>query len=200
MEIIEKCFIFFTQFPIMSAYYTGLGDEGETSIIGKGRIPKSSLIIAAIGDVDELNSCIGVALHHVKDKTLKDDMKSVQDKLFTLGATLASGNSSLIKTRIVASDTTSIEEGISRMSDKFPKLAKFVLPGGSEQAAFLHLCRSVARRAERSIIAASKAQNSAEIDYTHIISYMNRLSSFFFVAALYANNAEGIKEQNPTYS
>lgn len=181
----------------MSAYYTGRGDKGETRILSGDAIKKDSIIIHAIGDVDELNSVIGVALANLSDDVLAKRLLSIQNSLFTIGAELASPskNKHALKSAISAKNVNELEAWITEMSASLPMLKKFVLPGGSPSGAHLHLARSVCRRAERSVVSATKGRSEA----IALVSYLNRLSSFLFVAALHANKSEGVKEKNPQY-
>ncbi len=178
-------------------YFTGNGDSGNTTVIGSGSIPKSSKLVYAIGDIDELNSYIGLASFYVVDEFLRGELKAIQNDLFMLGAELASTFNSSVHSaqKVDASRVKRLEEGIKIMGDRLPELKAFVIPGGSEAAAHLHVARAIARRAERSIVDAS-------VEYPigkEVISYANRLSSFLFVAALYVNKLEGIEETHPSY-
>ncbi|MDE1810901.1 MAG: cob(I)yrinic acid a,c-diamide adenosyltransferase [Candidatus Micrarchaeota archaeon] len=180
----------------MPRFYTGSGDSGHSGLIGGSRAPKSDTIFEAIGDVDELNSAIGVAITNSTDDHLADMLQNVQNKLFTVGAELASAAHGTAKPAksVDAESVKELENGIEELSSTLPELKKFVLPGGSAGGAYLHLARSICRRAERSVIrAGDKAVNP------EAVRYLNRLSSFLFVAALYINRKEGVEEQNPTY-
>ena len=180
----------------MSDYYTGKGDDGTTGLLAKGRVHKSDAIIDAVGSVDELNSSIGVALFYIHDDLVRLELKLVQNDLFVIGANLASIDEKKInEAKINAESIIRVEGSIKSLGDKIPQLKKFVLPGGGEGAVHLHLSRSVARRAERDI---AKASKEYKVD-KEVSAYMNRLSSFLFVAALYLNYMEGIREDNPTY-
>ncbi len=186
----------------MSRYYTGKGDDGTTRIISGDKILKDSKIINAIGDVDELNSSIGVAVFYVREEQIRNELKAVQNALFSIGAILASAlNKTQTQFKITDDDVKNLEESIERMNKNLPELTKFVLPGGAEASAHLHLSRSIARRAERSAISATRevdGKDGAKIDQ-NVIRYLNRLSSFLFVSALYINKINGIDESNPVY-
>ncbi len=180
----------------VSVYYTGKGDDGTTGLLARGRVHKGEAIIDAIGSVDELNSSIGIALFYIHDDLVRLELKLVQNELFVIGANLASVDEKKVnEARVNADSIVRIEGSIKSLGDKMPPLNKFVLPGGSEGTVHLHLSRSVARRAERDIARASKAYKVDKV----VGAYINRLSSFLFVAALYLNYMEGIKEENPTY-
>ena len=177
-------------------YYTGKGDNGYSGLLGKGRFAKSDTIFSAIGEVDELNSAIGVALYYTHDKMLRPRLKEIQNELFVIGANLASLQSGKIaKAKFSDAQTLRLEADIDEMGRRMPELKKFVMPGGCEAAVHLHLARSIARRTERSVVAAS---NKHKVD-EKVKGYLNRLSSYLFVAALYLNYTEGVKESHPTY-
>lgn len=177
-------------------YYTGKGDDGTTGILSDKRVRKDDVLIDAIGDIDELNSSIGVALADVDDETVKRQLRSIQNSLFVLGANLASTNEKKIeKAQIKPEAVSEIEAAIKEIGNKTPELKKFVLPGGSRAASDLHLARAVARRCERRVISAGKEY---KVD-KEAIAYLNRLSSYLFAAALYMNHSKGVAESNPTY-
>jgi cob(I)alamin adenosyltransferase len=181
---------------LSTVYYTGKGDDGTTGVLSGKRLRKDDALIEAIGNIDELNSAIGIAITHVKDKTVEGHLKSIQNILFILGANLASANErKLDKAQISPNSLVDLESYIKAIGDKIPELKKFVLPGGSKASAHLHMARAVARRCERSIITAKDAYN---IDI-EVLAYVNRLSSYLFAAALYLNLKEGIAESHPTY-
>jgi cob(I)alamin adenosyltransferase len=179
----------------MSKFYTRVGDSGYSNMLGKV-VKKSSSIVEAIGNVDELNSFIGAAIANVDDDRIASILKGVQENLFIIGAEL----SSIINKRFSPKETiseekvTELEKIIADLSLRLPDLNKFVLPGGSESASSLHLSRAVSRRAERSVIRIGN-----RVTNRNLVSYLNRLSSLLFVAALYMNKKEGIDEANPHY-
>lgn len=177
----------------MPRFYTGTGDSGTTGLLGGSRVKKDSAIISAIGDADELNSAIGLAMTEISDDHIAKMLQSVQNDVFIIGAELASGNEA--KSKMAKSKVANLEKEIESISATLPELKKFVLPGGSAGAAGLHMARSICRRAERSAVAAS---SDSKIN-PEIIRYLNRLSSLLFVAALHLNKREGIEEFNPSY-
>ena len=179
------------------AYYTGSGDSGETGALGSRRLKKSDKLIVAIGDVDELNSAIGVAVTNLTDNHVADMLKSVQNSLFVIGAELAAstGGKGALKAKITNEKVKELEKGIEELGSTLPELKKFVLPGGSVGGSHLHLARSVCRRAERSVVSASEDEKVSD----ELKRYMNRLSSFLFVAALYINKKEDVEEMHPVY-
>ncbi|MCL5238880.1 MAG: cob(I)yrinic acid a,c-diamide adenosyltransferase [Candidatus Marsarchaeota archaeon] len=177
-------------------YYTGKGDEGFSGLLGEGRFAKNDPIIVAVGEVDELNSSVGVALYYARDNVVRPQLREIQNELFIIGASIASlQNGKVAKAKLSDGAVSRLEEAIEDMGRRIPELKKFVIPGGCEAAVHLHLARSVARRAERAVVSAAEKHKLEQ----NIKSYMNRLSSYLFVAALYLNYTEGIKESHPTY-
>ncbi len=177
------------------AYYTGKGDKGTTGLLGAGRMAKSDPVFTAIGDVDELNSAIGVALYYTHNDRIRSGLREIQNDLFIIGASLASRKVKISKARLSGKAVARLEGSIDEMDGQLPPLKRFVLPGGCEAAAHLHIARSIARRAERSMTGAGR---NGRMD-TNALAYMNRLSSYLFVAAIYLNYTEGIKESHPAY-
>jgi cob(I)alamin adenosyltransferase len=177
-------------------HYTGTGDKGSTGVLASGRLPKSDALIDAIGNVDETNSSIGICLYYVRDEQLRNELKIVQNDLFVIGANLASLGNPAVKKGIMNPDAVvRLEKAIERMEAKLPDLKKFILPGGNEGAVHLHLARSIARRAERKVDLVAEKYKLDDA----VTAYMNRLSSFLFVASRYLNFNEGIEEEHPTY-
>lgn len=172
--------------------YTKKGDEGNTSLFGGTRVPKSSMRIKAYGTVDELNSVVGLAVSHGISEKSTAWVKKVQEDLFVLGADLATPPSS--KTRIHRIDEDAIkflEKTIDTMEEELPALKNFILPGGTPQGATFHLARTVCRRAERATVACSKTEEISDLT----IKYLNRLSDFFFVLARFENKHAGQPEE-----
>jgi cob(I)alamin adenosyltransferase len=175
----------------LNKIYTRTGDSGTTGLVDGSRVAKSDPRMAAIGDVDEANSAIGVALLHVEDEELKAMLARLQNELFDLGADLATPGEDFAPSdmtlRIVQEQVDRLEREIDVMNEALSPLRSFILPGGGGASAYLHLARSVARRAERSAVAAG-----AGIAFNPLaLSYLNRLSDHLFVAARYAARAEG---------
>lgn len=182
--------------------YTKTGDKGTTSLFGGSRVPKYHLRIESYGTVDELNSNIGMIRSQPEiDSESKEILIHIQDKLFTLGATLAtdpkkailkSGKDRLNIPRVKEEDVALLEKEIDRMNEALPPITHFVLPGGNNIVALCHVARCVCRRAER--IATHLADNE-EVDAT-VIKYLNRLSDYLFVLARmlsHTTQAEEIK-------
>lgn len=172
--------------------YTKKGDEGNTSLFGGTRVPKSSARIDAYGTVDELNSVVGLAASHGLSDQGDQWIKKVQEDLFVLGADLATPPSS--KTRINRIEEEAIqflEEAIDTMEEELELLKNFILPGGSPQGAAFHLARTVCRRAERVTVACGEKEEISALT----IKYLNRLSDFFFVLARFENKHAGQPEE-----
>ncbi|WP_395626542.1 cob(I)yrinic acid a,c-diamide adenosyltransferase [Daejeonella sp.] len=161
--------------------YTKTGDEGLTSLIGGTRVPKYDLRIESYGTVDELNSYIGMIRDHDIDASQKDILKEIQDRLFTIGAALASDpeKSKMKIPDLHLSDITFLENQIDEMNLILPELKHFILPGGSPVVSFCHVSRCVCRRAER-IIVHLKAESFVD---EKVVVYLNRLSDYLFVLA-----------------
>ncbi len=169
----------------ISKVVTKTGDKGQTALIGGQRVSKGSLRVSAYGEVDELNSCLGLAVAHLKDTECREILTEVQHRLFTLGADLASPEEVKVP-RIETSHIDRLEEILEGLMDELPPLEEFILPGGGAGGATLHLARTVARRAERTtvLLAEETAVNASAI------IYLNRLSDFLFVLARVANRRE----------
>jgi cob(I)alamin adenosyltransferase len=167
--------------------YTKTGDRGDTGLFGGTRVSKASLRVASYGEVDELNSVIGVAIAAAAPgDALVAKLQRVQGELFVLGAELASSPEKSVDVGIALLDEaqiTALEHEIDAFDAELPKLKTFVLPGGTPLAAALHLARTVCRRAERSAVALD-ADGALRGE---IIRYLNRLSDWLFTAARYAN-------------
>ena len=163
--------------------YTKKGDKGQTSLIGGTRVPKSSLRIEAYGTVDELNSYIGLIRDAIKDDASIAILQEIQDRLFTIGSSLASDpdKSKMVIPDLLEEDILLLERQIDKMQEVLPALKAFVLPGGHLTASFAHVARCVCRRGER--IAVDLSQN--EYVDQKVLSYLNRLSDYLFVLARY---------------
>jgi cob(I)alamin adenosyltransferase len=179
--------------------YTRTGDDGTTGLIGGDRVYKDSLRIDTYGTVDELNSVLGVVLSIGVPKPVQQILSRIQNDLFTIGAALATpGREAQGKydiPEIQDSDIRVLEAEIDRCEEELPPLSQFILPGGTEAAALLHLARTVARRAERGCVSLARS------DWVNpqILRYLNRLSDLCFVLARYVNHAIGATESHPTF-
>ena len=175
--------------------YTKTGDTGQTSLIGGRRVSKADLRIDSYGTVDELNSWIGLLRDQSVNEFRKDLLKEIQDRLFTIGAELATDPGKAPKQAmpaIVATDITLLENEMDAMDAELPELRVFVLPGGHQSVSFAHLARTVCRRAERLVIALNE---TAPVDPL-LIQYLNRLSDYLFMLSrkmAQETNAEEVK-------
>ena len=175
---------------VLSRIYTRTGDDGTSALATGERRPKSDSRFDVIGTIDEVNAHVGlVRLHEAAlDGELAAMLARVQNDLFDLGADLATPQGARgERLRITAAQVERLEREIDALNGKLAPLNSFVLPGGTPAAAALHLCRTVARRAERLTVelAAREAVNP------EVLHYINRLSDFFFVAARVANDNGG---------
>ncbi|MFD2574461.1 cob(I)yrinic acid a,c-diamide adenosyltransferase [Spirosoma soli] len=160
--------------------YTKTGDNGQTGLIGGRRISKADLRINAYGTVDELNSWIGLVRDQPVNAAYKELLKEIQDRLFTIGAELATDPEKAPKKAmpaIVPEDVALLEEAMDTMDAQLPELRAFVLPGGHQAVSFCHLARTVCRRAERLVISLG---DQSPVDPA-VIQYLNRLSDYLFV-------------------
>ena len=173
---------------VLNKIYTKTGDGGETGLGDSSRVSKCSLRVDAYGTVDELNSAVGVARLRA-DGPLDEKLAAIQNDLFDLGADLCrplDGNEDQMERkplRIVSNQVERLEQEIDLVNERLSPLRSFVLPGGSELAAALHLCRTIARRAERRAVELGLAEPLSP----HAVRYLNRLSDWLFVAARAAN-------------
>lgn len=171
----------------LNRIYTKTGDKGTTGLGDGTRLAKNALRIEAYGTVDETNAAIGLArLHTGADGDLDQMLARIQNDLFDLGADLCvpeGGSKSEGALRIIEAQVSRLETEIDRMNEALEPLKSFVLPGGTEAAAFLHLARTIARRAERLMVALSEKEKVSEA----ALKYINRLSDHLFVAARHAN-------------
>ncbi len=168
--------------------YTKTGDAGETSLFSGDRKMKSDWRIEAYGNVDELNSFLGLSLVSCELPGLNTNLLKIQHDLFVVGSDLATPLESKFQVnRIKEDQAVCIESWIDQMEADLPVLKQFILPGGSELSSRLHVCRTLARRAERSVV---RLFEQEEIN-VEVVRYLNRLSDFFFVAARWANFQEG---------
>ncbi|HRN86424.1 MAG TPA: cob(I)yrinic acid a,c-diamide adenosyltransferase [Candidatus Dojkabacteria bacterium] len=179
--------------------YTKTGDKGETSLYGGTRVAKDSAIIDAIGNVDELNASIGLAISKIpslkKYAEIQKILLEIQYHLFKVGGDLASPfdiNQKLKQVRISEVEVEYLEENIDNIEKKLETLRNFILPGGSEIGAILHLSRSICRRAERSVVYANEENKLNPI----LIIYLNRLSDLLFVLARFTNKKQNIPEKS----
>lgn len=175
--------------------YTRTGDEGETSLVGGQRVGKDSLRVDAYGEIDEVNSLLGLARCHVRDREIDGVLATIQNTLFTVGADLASPMNVAVP-RIGREESLQLERTIDEFNRQIPPLQEFVLPGGSPAGAFLHLARAVTRRAERKVVKLSKEE---AINH-ELLVYLNRLSDLLFVLARVVNHRAGVAEEQASFA
>jgi len=174
--------------------YTKTGDSGDTGLFGGARVSKASLRVAVYGDVDELNSVLGLVRTERFDDRVDELLARVQSCLFDLGAELATAPDSKVELGIALvseAEVLALELAIDAAEAELTPLKTFVLPGGSRAAAWLHLARTVCRRAERGLVAL--AETTAVRG--ECIRYLNRLSDTLFVLARLANHRAGVPDE-----
>lgn len=169
----------------LNKIYTRTGDAGTTGLVDGSRVSKGDPLIAAIGEVDEANSAIGVAIAAMDHPGMAGVLSRIQNELFDLGADLATPPEIQGALRVTADQVSRLEQEIDAMNAHLEPLASFILPGGTPGAAHLHLARAIVRRAERAMVAAA-----AERALTpEALAYINRLSDWLFVAARRMNQS-----------
>ena len=181
--------------------YTKTGDLGETGLYGGRRVAKDSLRVTSIGNVDEVNASIGRAMGSCSHVS-REFLSNVQRDLFKLGCDLATPVEESVNARlegafpkalvrIEVTDVLKLEEKIDEVEEKLEPLRRFIMPGGSAAGSELHLARTVARRAERSVVLLAKAEKVN----SEALVYLNRLSDLLFVLARFENKLSGAKEE-----
>lgn len=170
----------------LSKIYTRTGDSGTTGMADGSRVTKDSLRMHAIGEVDELNSMLGVVIHKSQAGELKEDMITIQHDLFNLGGQLAMPEYQMINKQRIEW----LENTLDTMNDKLESLKEFILPGGAQEACFCHMARTICRRTERSLVS---LHNETPISI-ELLSYINRLSDWLFVAGRVINKHQNIDE------
>ena len=175
----------------LNRIYTKTGDSGETGLADGSRIPKDHPRAQAIGDVDEANSALGIALLHISGEAHRRMLRRLQNELFDLGADLATPGEDFspdaMSLRIIEPQIERLEREIDAMNEALEPLRSFILPGGGEGAAHLHFARTIVRRAERSAVAAAAAMPLNPL----ALAYLNRLSDHLFVLARLVAAGEG---------
>ncbi|HZY95089.1 MAG TPA: cob(I)yrinic acid a,c-diamide adenosyltransferase [Candidatus Bathyarchaeia archaeon] len=171
--------------------YTGTGDKGETGLYGGTRVQKDNPRVEAYGHVDELNSQIGLARAHLKDRDLDQMLRNIQENLFTIGGELASEKASSRIPKVSKEHLERLEKITDELDDKLEPLHRFILPAGSIASAQLHVARTICRRTERRIVALSRTEKLNPV----IIPYLNRLSSLLFVMARTINKQDNVKDE-----
>lgn len=174
--------------------YTKTGDRGATSLIGGTKVPKSDVRIETYGTVDELNSWIGMVNDQLHDEEFRPVLKEIQDRLFTIGSSLATDADKEPKMKLPdlhAADIEFLEQKIDEMTAQLPPMKSFILPGGHVAVSSIHIARCVCRRAER--LAVGMQQHELFVD-PQVIQYLNRLSDYLFTLARYAAQKLGAEE------
>jgi len=172
----------------LTKLYTRTGDKGTTRLANGTEVPKDALRVSAYGDVDELNSVIGVVLTEDVSAEVGESLTRIQHELFNLGGELASAG---MADGLINEDMVSKLEGeIDTFNATVPMLEEFILPGGTRAAALIHLARTICRRTERSIVTLGGSKKIPEV----LIHYVNRLSDLLFVMARVENHRQGNTE------
>ncbi len=166
----------------LSKIYTRTGDNGTTGLGDGQRVNKTHARVEAMGDVDELNSALGVLLTETLPDRVRETLTMVQHELFELGGELSIPGAAFI----TAADATRLETVLDELNATLKPLKEFILPGGTRAAALCHLARAICRRAERRIVALAALEPLSP----HARAYLNRLSDLLFVAARYLNAAD----------
>jgi cob(I)alamin adenosyltransferase len=174
-----------------SKLYTGTGDRGQTGLFGGRRVPKDHPRVNAYGTIDELNAALGVACSFIRSRTIVAALQSIQNELFNIGAELASDQP--VRRRAKSSEAIKLDDAkirslellIDEYDSRVPPLRTFILPGGSQAASFLHLARTICRRAEREVVTLATTEPVSPA----IVMYLNRLCDLLFALARYVNKA-----------
>lgn len=173
----------------LSRIYTKAGDQGETGLGDGRRVPKDDPRVTAYGEVDELNAVLGLLMAYCPDAAEAELVRAVQNDLFDVGADLcvppADGETAL---RVTAAQAERLEQAIDRVNEGLEPLRSFILPGGTPAAGYLHLARTVCRRAERSVVTLMRS----EAVNPQVLVYLNRLSDLLFVLARTANGGNDV--------
>jgi cob(I)alamin adenosyltransferase len=170
----------------LSKIYTRTGDSGTTGLGDGSRVAKDSLRVAAMGDVDELNSVIGIMQTEALQPNIHAVLQAIQHDLFDMGGEICMPGYAMIKTERV----TALETQLDEWNETLSPLKEFILPGGSRAAAYFHLARTVCRRAERTMTTLSNQEKITEIS----LQYINRLSDLLFVLCRILNKNAGMPD------
>ena len=174
--------------------YTKTGDAGKTSLIGGTKVFKSDIRIETYGTVDELNSYLGLIRDYLTDQNSRDALKEIQDRLFTIGSSLACDGEKEPKMKLpdlLEKDVLFLENEIDRMNAVLPEMKFFILPGGHIHVSTIHIGRCVCRRAER--LCVGMVQHDEFVDPL-VIKYLNRLSDYLFMLARYVSSLLKVEE------
>jgi cob(I)alamin adenosyltransferase len=175
--------------------YTRTGDEGDTGLFGGGRVPKSHRRVEAYGAVDELNAALGVCREVVSDAEIQNRLIRIQKDLFVLGSSLATpgaedGSARPSTPPVPVARVQEMEGWIDEATDEVPELRNFILPGGTQGSAFLHLARTICRRAERAVVRLSMDEGVDPV----VLQYLNRLSDVLFALGRLENGRAGVAD------
>lgn len=173
--------------------YTRTGDAGQTSLFGGGRVPKDHPRVTAYGDVDELNSVLGMVRATTPESLFDTELAEIQRDLFVIGGHLATPHPEKVRAALARAELSegriaAFESWIDDATGELEPLRKFILPGGTPKAATLHLARVVCRRAERQVVALAATDEVPEL----FLTYLNRLSDLLFTLARVANHRAGV--------
>lgn len=174
--------------------YTKTGDQGKTSLLGGTKVSKSSIRIESYGTIDELNSYIGLVSDYITTNSIKDILREIQDRLFTIGSSLAADpeKEPLMKIPdLTEADVVVLEREMDRMNEELPEMKHFILPGGHVAVSTTHIARCVCRRAERLCVNLQQVESFVE---PLVIKYLNRLSDYLFVLARYIGHQLQVEE------
>ena len=174
--------------------YTKTGDKGTTSLIGGTKVPKNDIRIETYGTVDELNSWIGLINDQLNDPVFRNELKEIQDRLFTIGSSLATDTGKETKMKLPdlhETDIEFLEKRIDIMTSELPEMKSFILPGGHPIVSSIHITRCVCRRAER--LAVNMVQHDLHVNEI-LIKYLNRLSDYLFTLSRYVAQKLGVEE------
>ena len=174
--------------------YTRRGDNGTTTICntGGGRVPKSSLLIEALGAVDELNAWVGFCKAKLEDDSLKNVIEEIQESLFVIQAEIAGAKKAVTEQKV-----QELEKVIDDIEKQLPRITTFLIPGNTELSACIDFARTIARRVERRVIDAMENNELKVSDSTK--AYLNRLSSLFYAMERYVNKKVKVAEKAPSY-
>lgn len=176
----------------MAKLYTKTGDDGSTGLVGGARVGKDSLRIEAIGEVDELNAMVGLCRNHNWGTGIGTTLNDLQRELFVLGADLSTpADKKCPVERVSAEMVNSLEKLVDEYSEKVTPLENFILPGGTDAAASLHMARAICRRSERTVAALQKKEEIGEF----VLPYLNRMSDLLFALARFENEKHSVAEE-----
>ncbi len=171
----------------LNRIYTRTGDGGSAGLVDGSRVSKASLRMTAIGEVDEANAAIGVAIAALNGGDVGDALLRIQNELFDLGADVATPGEVEGALRIISRQVERLEQDIDALNAELAPLTSFILPSGSAGVAALHVARAVVRRAERAAVALHERETLND----QLLAYLNRLSDYLFVAARHVAAADG---------